>query len=41
MTLQELVPMLQGLGFDCTSIPARRDSITLAELSYDLSLIHI
>lgn len=35
MTLQELVPMLTGLGFDCSAIPARRGNITLSELSYD------
>ncbi len=35
MTLTELVPMLQNIGFDCTVTPARRGPITLAEFSYD------
>lgn len=35
MTLVELLPMLQRLGFDVRQLPARRGLITLAELEYD------
>lgn len=36
MTLLDLVPMLQSIGFDCSVTPPKRDDmITLAELEYD------
>lgn len=35
MTFQELIPMLAGLGFDCTQLPPVRGSVQLLEVQYD------